>query len=671
MKKTNTSLSVIFVAVSLACANENITTKPSRPLAEFAAAPAKYAIQPEMQLLRFGEIRPHGWLREQMRRDLESGFAGHMQEIASNTANSDIFTTGRKQPNKLSTAGTQGWWNGETEGNWRSGNTMMTLLAGTPEQRAALDACIVKLLKFQDSDGYMGIYVPESRWKCTGDSGELWTQACLFRGLIAYYEATGNATVLDAVERAVQLTIRSYGTGNFSDGQHSLMFVDVTERLYDLTGNPIYRDFGLRLCRDMLRTGRGLAEDMTLSNLLDPTHFYSGHGVTQCESFRLPAWAASVTGSPIWLAARDECFSKALRQVSPTGAPIASESMGGRVANPDTEASEGCAMKEWMTSVLSVVQKVGDASFADHAEDTFFNSVQGARLPDGKGMSYCNKDNCYDREGELGNRIEYSPCHEDVANCCAPNFTLVGPIFVRNMWMRSTDGLAAVLYGPCETHTTVNGMPVTVTENTRYPFENQINLTIGPEKPTSFTLRLRVPGWCKGVAITAPGAMVVRAGVWMLVTKTWVPGDNLAVTFKAQVQLVPANNKEFYLRYGPLFYAYAIPSEMKAIKNYALPDFHDYYAIPMAGARWNYALAKIQGGSEDGPLPLALVSNPAASPNYPWDTATAKLTGTLINQDTGKPETIELVPMGCGDAKLRRCTFPWSSIQIQNQLADK
>jgi len=659
MKQTirmNTSL--IFAVLMGGCASGNITTRPSTPPVECATAPAKYAIQPEMELLRFGEVKPSGWLSEQMRRDLESGFAGHMPEIAPSTAKSDIFTTGRKQPAKSSTPGTQGWWNGETEGNWRSGNTMMTLLAGTPEQRSALDARIVELLKFQDADGYMGVYARESRWKSTGDSGELWTQACLFRGLIAYYEATGNTTVLYALERAVQLTIRSYGHGEFSDGQHSLMFADVTERLYDLTGNPVYRDFGLRICSDMLRTGRGLAGDMTGANLLDPTHFYSGHGVTQCESFRLPAWAAFASAAPIWLAARDETFSKAFLQVSPTGGPISSESMQGRVTNPDTEAYEGCASKEWMTSVLSAEQKLGQASFADRAEDTFFNAVQGARLPDGKGMSYCSKDNCYDRSGELGGRIKYSPCHEDVANCCAPNFTQVGPVFVRNMWMRSADGLAAVLYGPCDVRTIVNGVPITITETTRYPFENQINLTVVPEKFANFTVRLRVPGWCQNAAVTAPGATVVHAGGWMLVTKTWVPGDTLTVVFHAQIQMVPANNKEFYLRHGPLFYAYAIPSEMKAIKNYSLPDFHDYYVVPAAGARWNYALPKIWGASEDMPLPFTLAGNPAANANRPWDNATLKLTGALINRDTGKTETVELVPMGCGDAKLRRCTFP-------------
>jgi hypothetical protein len=160
------------------------------------AAPAEYVVEPQLQLLRFGEIKPSGWLLEQMRRDLEGGFAGHLPEIAPRTAHSGIFVTARNQPKKLSDPGGQGgeqWWNGETEGNWRSGNTMMTLLAGTPQQRTALELCINELLKSQQADGYMGIYSPELRWRATRDSGELWTQACLFRGLLAYYEATARS----------------------------------------------------------------------------------------------------------------------------------------------------------------------------------------------------------------------------------------------------------------------------------------------------------------------------------------------------------------------------------------------------------------------------------------------------------------------------------------------
>ncbi|MCX6925251.1 MAG: glycoside hydrolase family 127 protein, partial [Verrucomicrobia bacterium] len=602
------------------------------------------------------------WIREQMRRDLEAGFAGHLPEIAPHTAKSGIFGKGRNRPKSMSNPGGQGgeqWWNGETEGNWRSGNNMMTLLAGSAAQRAALDARVAQLLKYQDTDGYLGIYAPELRWGAAG-SGELWTQTCLFRGLIAYAEATGNPGVLKAIERAVQLTITNYreGAKPLPDGQHSLMFMDFTERLYELTANTVYRDFGLFLCKDVFVTGRGAASDIRLNPLLDPTLLFAGHGATVCESLRAPIWCASVTGAPLYLAAVDQLFAKAARQLSPTGAPISQEGMEGRVTHPDTAAYECCTQKEWMTSVLSAMQKLGSTTFADRAEDTFFNSVQGARLPDGTAVSYCSLDNCYARNGEHASRVKYSSCHEDVANCCAPNFNQIGPLFVRNMWMRSPDGLAAVLYGPCEVSTTVGGVPVAVTETTSYPFENRVSMVVSPKTPATFTLRLRVPAWSLGAKVSCPGATVVRAGSWLLVTQNWKVGDQLSLELEAQVQPVPANNKEFYLRYGPLFYALPIPSQMKAVKDYPLPGFHDYFVSPVAGAKWNYALADFFNQTQ--PLLFKVEANPEALAEHPWDSPPFKLTGTFLNQDTRQPETLGLIPLGCGDAKLRRATFPAS-----------
>src|SRR5664279_3546013 len=88
---------------------------------------AQYAVEPQFRPLHFGEVGPTGWILEQMRRDLDGGFAGHLPEVAPMTAKSDIFVKGRNAPDKQSQAGGQSggvhWWNGETEGNWRSGNT--------------------------------------------------------------------------------------------------------------------------------------------------------------------------------------------------------------------------------------------------------------------------------------------------------------------------------------------------------------------------------------------------------------------------------------------------------------------------------------------------------------------------------------------------------------------
>jgi len=146
----------------------------------------------------------------------------------------------------------------------------------------------------------------------------------------------------------------------------------------------------------------------------------------------------------------------------------------------------------------------------------------------------------------------------------------------------------------------------------------------------------------------------------ILETKRWEPNDTLVLKLGAQVEPVPANNGEFYLRYGPLFYALAIPADMKAIKDYPIPGFHDYVVTPVQGAKWHYSMGELIEKAELSPF-KAVVS-PTAGGRYPWDTAWVKLNGTLINQDTGKPETVALVPMGCGDAKLRRCTFRASGV---------
>jgi len=623
-------------------------------------------LTPEFELLRFGEILPRGWIREQMARDLAEGFAGHMPEIAPKTCASEIFGAQRNLPDRFQNAGggswggaTGAWWNGETEGNWRSGNTMMCLLAGTPAQRAALDARIAELLKTQDTDGYMGIYGPSLRW-ADGNviNGELWTQTCLFRGLIAYAEATGRADVLHAVERAVQLAMSHYGEGRKSPFgaatmEHNLMFVDVVERLHEITGNPAYRDFGVYL---YLEFSKQVKADVALPVLLAADRALNGHGATTYEALRVPLWAAYVTGDPVLVAAAAQAFRKAWIHVSPTGGPVSNEMIASKPTDPDLGGYEGCAQKEWMHSLLSAAQKTGRTDLAEQAATTFYNCAQGSRLPDGKGVDYVTTDNIYKIDGAIMNRVIFSPAHEDVANCCAPNFTQIGPVFVRHMWLRAPDGLALMLPGPCELNTVVNGTPVRVVEETTFPFSEQLELRIDPARPVAFVLRVRVPAWATSSSVTAAGATIQRAGDWILLTKTWQAGDVARLAFGADVQPVPANNGEFYVRRGPLLYALPFEAIKEANKNYPLPGFHDYTVSPV---RWGQG--RLAFPQADGRLSTASftpVANPQADPRFPWDATPVRLKATMVNLDTHQPEVVELVPMGSGEALLRRMTFP-------------
>ena len=105
------------------------------------------------------------------------------------------------------------WWNGETTGNWLDGFIRAAYFSGDAAAKRRVDALVTQMLAMQEADGYLGIYPKARRGESpiVGQNGEFWTQACLYRGLLAYHELTGRADVLAAVERAAKLMISKYG----------------------------------------------------------------------------------------------------------------------------------------------------------------------------------------------------------------------------------------------------------------------------------------------------------------------------------------------------------------------------------------------------------------------------------------------------------------------------
>jgi DUF1680 family protein len=129
------------------------------------------------------------------------------------------------------------------------------MLAYLSEDKAATlkaDEYVLHILSAQDEDGYLGVFAPEIRFS---RPGELWTQACLLRGLLDHAELTANEKVRQAVIRAVDLDIAQKRSGKRlligsvggAGGSHDLMISDVAERLFDSTGDAKYQQFILAL----------------------------------------------------------------------------------------------------------------------------------------------------------------------------------------------------------------------------------------------------------------------------------------------------------------------------------------------------------------------------------------------------------------------------------------
>lgn len=242
--------------------------------------------------LRLGEVRPRGWIEQQLRRDLEQGFVGQLDALVPDLMrNDDIYGANRLSRSHtrkdLGVAAQESawqvqylWWNSESQSNWRDGMVRTALLLEHPAFLPPVRAYIDQILATQGADGYLGIYAPDLRDNLRGENGELWAQATLFRVLLGYYEATGENRVLEAVERAVQRTMAAYPQGQarpfaverpYAGLAHGLAFSDVLDRLAQLTGEQRYAQYALWLYAEYSRSETS-QEDIRYAHLIDPVY---------------------------------------------------------------------------------------------------------------------------------------------------------------------------------------------------------------------------------------------------------------------------------------------------------------------------------------------------------------------------------------------------------------
>jgi DUF1680 family protein len=581
----------------------------STPRAAFTGGHSPFTLiarRPEaLEALPFGAVRPEGWLETQVRSNLR-GFTGHLDSLAPELIlKDDIYGRDRltKNVKKKDVGALAGgdsaaevqylWWNSETQGNWRDGFIRSAILAGDREMLARTRAYIRRILATQDPDGYLGIYDRDLRYRFDGENGELWAKTTLLRGLLAWYEYRGDKTALIAVEKAVANVMQHYpadashpfyskspDVGGLS---HGLMFTDVLESLFRLTGREVYLDYALFLYKDF--SAANLHEDAQYDKITDPAYRLRGHGVHTYEHLRAVAAAAYASGNPALLKALDDYLQKIEQEITPSGAPAGDEWISERPGNATTTGYEYCSIQELMDGYLDLLAKTGSASFGDQAERLFFNAAQGALNPDASCIAYLKTDNSYYMTGGLNGdssdprqtRYKYSPVHQDVAVCCVPNAGRIAPYFIDRMWMRNSAGLVATLLGPCKVTTTWDGTPVTIREKTVYPDEFSFDFQIIADHPVNFTLAIRKPAWAKDQSISYP---FTEKNGYYLIKRTWQPGESVHLRLYTDIVVHRDRNNETYFTHGPLVLARPLSATAEITKRYPLPGFFDFHYRP-------------------------------------------------------------------------------------------
>jgi hypothetical protein len=589
--------------------------------------------------LKLGSVRPEGWLAEHLDRELK-GFTGHLDELTSRCGNGIFFK--REAEKDVDQQWWSYWWEGESEGNWMEGLVQSAWLARPNPFWEKCEAFVKKLLESQDDDGYIGIYKKEKRWKKAEEGyGELWTQSRALLILLNYYDLTGKREALDAVIRAVRLTMDMYRKMekclDGSESDHGIMYIDVLYRLREITGETSYAGFAEYLYLNYSRNNSGSNLDTRYELLGKRDVPFLGHGAHTCEGLRLPALLYSLTGKEEYR----EAFALAVEKMKDCSCVTGTCRSDERVGLPLPGAGiEYCCITEQCLSLMAGYRITGDNSCADWAELIMYNQAQAQRRKDGKSIAYLHAENSTRADGTPHQKWGFSPTHERSAVCCVPNAGRITPYFTRNLMVTEGDSTVALaFYAPCKAGLTLGGGDVTITVDTVYPFEDEVRVKVDVAVPLCFTLKLRIPGWAC-TASASHGA--VRKGDYFVVNKTWQGGEEIVLSLGAKIELLEAVNQRIAVKRGPLFYVLKIEEEGRELHSYPLEGFHDINFTPKPGQNWDYSLVTDPQALEK----IFTFERECPKGAYPWEKPNQKIRA-LLADFRGRLESKELLPMGC------------------------
>ena len=214
----------------------------------------------------------------------------------------------------------------------------------------------------------------------------------------------------------------------------------------------------------------------------------------------------------------------------------------------------------------------GDSKYGDIVELVLHNSAMVGISTDGKHYFYANplRFNHGQREysdeadcTESADREPYIECF-----CCPPN--LVRTIAKSSGWAYSLadNGVSVNLFGGNELDTTMlDGSPLKLRQETNYPWDGTVTITIDECKQDAFEVLLRIPGWADSatVVINGEGAQSVTPGEFARIERDWRAGDVVTLKLPMTTDLVEGHPRieevrnQVAIKRGPLVYCIESP----------------------------------------------------------------------------------------------------------------
>src|SRR3954452_585862 len=127
-----------------------------------------------------------------------------------------------------------------------------------------------------------------------------------------------------------------------------------------------------------------------------------------------------------------------------------------------------------------------------------------------------------------------------------------------SIYWHDSDGIYVNLFIPSELNWTEKGFRLT--QQTRFPEEQNTTLTVRVSKPTRMAVRLRIPEWSTGSVVKINGKALEASaapGSYLTLSRNWKTGDRieLSLPMSLRVERMPDNPRQQAVLYGPLVLA--------------------------------------------------------------------------------------------------------------------
>jgi DUF1680 family protein len=592
---------------------------------------AQSLTDPSYREVALGRILPKGWLLDQLM-IMNAGSSGHLDEIHPKIGHDNGWLGGRGD----------GW---EETPYWLDGAVPLAYLVNDEKLKAKVLRYINWTLDHQRPSGYFGPITKTEREnnreiaENNCEEGEdWWPKMVMLKVLQQYFSATGDKRVIPFMLKYFRYqdkVLKKCPIGKWTEwaqsrGAENVMMI---QWLYSITNEPFLIPLANKIESQSFSWTEWFGNRSWVMNAAanqTGDKWMQRHAVNVGMALKSPAINYQRTGDTHYLEALKTGWNDLmLLHGLPMGIFSGDEDLHG---NDPTQGVELCAIVESMFSLEQIIAITGDTPYMDALERMTFNALPAQTTDDYNMKQYF----------QIANQVQVSrgvfdfslPFERGMNNvfglrsgytCCTANMHQGWTKFASHLWYNTKDnGLAALMYSPCEISTRIGNSDVQIAEVTDYPFEDKVRFNFKMSKPAMFPLELRIPSWCTEGFIELNGQRIQsgKRGEIVRINHEWRTGDQVVLNLPMTVTTSNWAKNSRAVERGPLVYALKVDERWEKGND---PEEGDYFSV-YPNSDWKYGLLE---SAIQNPAEKFNVHTKPVTPGFVWTQKKSPLSITV------------------------------------------